>query len=390
MLLTKQVKITKKQSSSFRGALRASGVMAFAGLGDALLYPVLPIYGKELGFSVLFIGVLLSINRFVRILANTHIANLVKQIGMRNMLLITSSLAVITTFMYGLKLGLATFLIARIIWGLSYSGLKIATLNYASKAKQKSGLAFGLSQSIKSLGALFVLWFGPIVIDEFGIQNGVFIIAGISLFGVLFAYSLPNNAIEKTSEKVKNKVTFYPSPLNLLVVILSISIDGILVVTLAHLLTSNSMNSGDLLVYVAFYLLLKRLFVIIFSVIGGVLTLRYSPTKLFTLAVIGCLIAMFLITLEVTILGVILAFLCNTIVVTFSPLVAIKQQKNSLQAISSVSTWWDLGAAIGALIGIYAIETLGMQYLFLSLMIFTTLLFINFYIKNAKSSRSTI
>ena len=59
MLLVRQQKITKKQSSSFRGALRASSVMAFAGLGDALLYPVLPVYGKELGFSVFFIGVLL-------------------------------------------------------------------------------------------------------------------------------------------------------------------------------------------------------------------------------------------------------------------------------------------------------------------------------------------
>lgn len=390
MLLTRQIKIIKKQSSSFRGALRASGVMAFAGLGDALLYPVLPVYGKELGFSVFFIGVLLSINRFVRILANTHIANLVKQIGMRNMLLMTSSLAAITTFMYGLKLGLITFLIARILWGLSYSGLKIATLNYASKAKQKSGLAFGLSQSIKSLGALFILWFGPIVIGELGIQNGLFIIAGISLFGILLAYSLPNITVEKTSGKVKSKVTFYPSPMNLLVLILSISIDGILVVTLAHLLASNSMNSSELLVYVAFYLLLKRLFVILFSIVGGVLTLHYSPSKLFTLAVIGCLIAMFLMTVEVTIFGIILAFLCNTIVVTFSPLVAIKQQENALQAISSVSTWWDLGAAIGALVGIYAIEVLGMPYLFLSLLIITTILFINFYIKNAKSSHSTI
>ncbi len=37
--------------SSFRGALRASGVMAFASLGDAILYPLLPIYGVELVFQ---------------------------------------------------------------------------------------------------------------------------------------------------------------------------------------------------------------------------------------------------------------------------------------------------------------------------------------------------
>jgi len=364
--------------------------MAFAGLGDALLYPVLPIYGKELGFSALVIGILLSVNRFVRIIANTHVANLVLTIGMRNMLLITSTIAMITTLMYGLKLGLIAFLIARIFWGLSYSGLKIATLNYASKAKKKSGLAFGLSQSIKSIGALFVLWFGPIVIGEFGIQNGLFIIGGISLLGILLAYSLPTIEPQKEFKKVKSKVTFYPSPMNLLVLILSISIDGILVVTLAYLLNSNSLTSSELLVLVAFYLLLKRLFVILFSIIGGILTLHYSSSKLFAFAVLGCLFALFLISVEITILGVIFAFLCNTIVVTFSPLVAIKQQENTLQAISSISTWWDLGAAIGALIGIYAFELLGMQYLFLSLFIITTILFINYFIKHAKSSRTTI
>ena len=390
MLLTKQTTY-KKQSSLFQGALRASGIMAFAGLGDALLYPVLPIYGKELGFSVLLIGVLLSINRFIRILANTHVANLVLQIGMKNMLLITSTIAVITTFIYGLELGIIAFLIARILWGISYSGLKIATLNYAAMVKQKTGLAFGLSQSIKSLGALFVLWFGPIVIDKFGIQHGLFIIGGISFFGILLAYSLPVVQLEKQqSEKVKHKVTFYPSSINLLVLILSIAIDGILVVTLAYLLSSNSINSNELLALVAFYLLLKRLFVILCSGIGGFLTLRFSPSKLFTLSVMGCIIALFLVTVELTVPGVILAFLCNTIVVTFSPLVAIKQKQKSLQAISSVSTWWDLGAAIGAFIGIYAFEILGRQYLFLSLFIITIILFINYQIKNAKSSHTII
>ncbi|PKA84175.1 putative MFS family arabinose efflux permease [Ulvibacter sp. MAR_2010_11] len=390
MLLTQAIKLIRNQSSSFRGALRASGVMAFAGMGDALLYPVLPVYGKELGFSVFFIGVLLSVNRFVRILANTPIANLITKMGMRNMLLITSLLAVITTFVYGLKLGLIAFLIARILWGLSYSGLKTATLSYAAKAEDNSGLAFGLSQSIQSLGALFVLWFGPILIQEIGFQNGFFIISGLGLIGISMAYSLPKISAEDSGDPAQSKVTFYPNSINLLVVALSISIDGILVVTLAHLLNTSGISSGELLVYVALYLLLKRLFLILFSFVGGMLSLHYSASKLFAISVIGCLFAMALISLNFIITGIILAFLCNTIVVTFSPLVAVKQQKNALQAISSVSTWWDLGAAIGALIGIFIIEILGRQNLFLSLLIITTIIFINYILKNAKPSHSAI
>ncbi|WP_438425752.1 MFS transporter [Aquimarina macrocephali] len=393
MLLTKSPPIRKEQSSSFRGALRASGVMAFAGLGDAVLYPVLPIYGKELGFSVFFIGVLLSVNRFVRIIANTSIANWVHQIGIRKMLIITATLATLTTFLYGLKLGLISFLLARIFWGLSYSGLKTSTLCYASQAKEKSGLVFGLSQSIKSLGALFVLWFGPIVIGEFGIQNGLFSIASISLLGILLAYSLPKIEPKAKDEVVKTSLTFYPNTINLLVFIVSVSIDGILVVSLSYLLSGNMVNSNELLGYVAFYLLLKRLFTLLFSIIGGVLSIRFRPLFLFSISISICLLAMALIAFDITILGIILAFLFNTIVVTFSPLIAIKNSQNkdnSLQAISSVSTWWDIGAAVGAFIGIYAIEFIGIQNLYLSLCITGTILFINFSIKNAKSSRSTI
>ena len=186
-MLNKSIRFSKFRRSSFRGAIISSGVVAFAGLGDALLYPVLPIYGKEMGFSVFVIGLLLSVNRFVRIIANTPIANIVAKFGMRKVLIICSGLAVITTIFYGIEWGLASFFIARILWGLSYSGLKIASLNYAAQVKNASGLAFGISRSINSLGALFALLFCPMLIASVGVKNGFFTVAAISLVGVILA-----------------------------------------------------------------------------------------------------------------------------------------------------------------------------------------------------------
>ncbi len=69
-----------------RRALISSGVMAFAGLGDAILYPILPVYAKELGLPIIYVGLLLSINRFVRIFANTWVANIIVKIGMKKAL----------------------------------------------------------------------------------------------------------------------------------------------------------------------------------------------------------------------------------------------------------------------------------------------------------------
>lgn len=395
MLLTKAIntKILQLKSSSFRGALISSGVMAFAGLGDTLLYPILPIYGKEMGFSVFFIGLMLSINRFVRIFANTPIANIIDKLGMKKVLIICSILAVSTTLFYGLKLGIITFFIARVIWGLSYSGLKIATLNYAAQVKNASGLAFGLSKSIKSMGGLIALWFCPFLIDSLGVENGFFLVALISSIGVIMAFTLPKHQVKANPEKVKTKKTFHPSSINLLVFILSVAIDGILVVALSHLLANQYPGTTQLLAIVAFYLLLKRSFVFGFSFISGILTLKIQPIKLFNISVIFCLIGLLLITFNLIFVGTILAFLFNTVVVTFSPLVAMQLQtgkQNSLQAISSVSTWWDLGAAIGAFAGIFLIEKIGTQCIFLILSILIIIFFTKYIFQNGTTNRAII
>jgi len=368
-------------SLPFRGALLSSGVIAFAGLGDAFLYPLLPIYGKDMGFSVFVIGLLLSVNRFVRIIANTHVANLVNKLGMKKVLIACAALAVATTLLYGLQVGLALFFLARVAWGICYSGLKIATLNYAAQAKKEPGLAFGLTQSIKSLGPLLVLFLGPILVQALGVEKGIFVIALLSMGGVALAFALPNDTHVSFAGRVKAKTTFYPNANNLLVFILSITIDGILVVTLSRLLATTYPDAKQLLVFVAFYLLLKKLFTTVLSMIGGVISLRVPVIKLYNIAIGHCLVGVLLIVLGFALPGILIAFFFNAVVVTFSPLIAISQQnkdKNSLQAISGVSTWWDLGAAIGAFLGIYLMESLGAQRLFLTLFILILVLFVNF------------
>lgn len=365
--------------------------MAFAGMGDAILYPVLPVYSKELGLPIIYVGLLLSINRFVRIIANTWVANMITKIGMKKVLFISSICAVLTTILYGLELGLLSFVMARVIWGVSYSGLKITTLNYASKVTENYGFIFGISQSVKSLGALSVLWFGPILINNYGISNGLFLIASISVIAFLLVFSIPL-ADYTTTNKVKSKITFSLNPINLLIGILAISIDGILVVVLADLLNATTQNLEHLLVLVAGYLLMKRLFMTVISFAIGFLSLKISPLKIFNFSVIISITSLLLIAFDFISLGITLAFVFNTIIVTFSPLIAINRSENnnSLQAISSVSTWWDLGAGIGAFIGISLIKEIGQTYLFLTLFLSSTLLFTNFIIQNGKRHRTTL
>ena len=127
------------------------------------------------------------------------------------------------------------------------------------------------------------------------------------------------------------------------------------------------------------------------SLLSGIVTLRFSPIKIFNTSVVFCLLALLLISLNYTITGITIAFLFNAVVVTFSPLIAISSNKeNHLQAISGISTWWDLGAGIGVFLGIILIEHMGQQYLFLALTILITVLFTNFIIHNAKTNRTVL
>ncbi len=129
------------------------------------------------------------------------------------------------------------------------------------------------------------------------------------------------------------------------------------------------------------------------SLISGVISLKIKTLTLFNTAVVICIFALLLITFNFTIIGTIVAFIANAVVITFSPLIAIEQnatKTTTLQTISSVSTWWDLGAGLGAFLGIVLIQSIGQYYLFLTLALLIIVLYLNFIIENGKTNRTTI
>ena len=52
----------------------SSAVIGLGLLGDTLIYAVLPLYHAEWGISLFMVGVLLSLNRWIRLLANSLMA----------------------------------------------------------------------------------------------------------------------------------------------------------------------------------------------------------------------------------------------------------------------------------------------------------------------------
>ncbi|MFB6128005.1 MAG: MFS transporter [Halolamina sp.] len=100
----------------------------FGGVGGGVAFPTLPTLGPLLGISPFLVGVVLSINRFTRLLANTPAGQVLDRFGTRRPMLVGFTVQGLVPFGYvlgldpgavGLALSSATvFLLARACWGL--------------------------------------------------------------------------------------------------------------------------------------------------------------------------------------------------------------------------------------------------------------------------------
>ena len=130
-------------------------------MGNSMLYIVLPVYGEEVGITSLWqVGLLLSINRFVRLPLNPLVSWLYKKIPIRAGLLAAVLLAAISTTGYGICYGFGQWVILRVTWGLAWSLLRVGgflmVINLASDKNRGYfiGIYNGLYQSGNIVGML--------------------------------------------------------------------------------------------------------------------------------------------------------------------------------------------------------------------------------------------
>ena len=89
-------------------------------LGDTLLYAVLPVSASHLGISRPTVGVILSLNRWVRLLTNPLGARLYERFGAGTLLVAAIVLGSVSTAMYAVPAYLVVFFAGRLLWGFSY------------------------------------------------------------------------------------------------------------------------------------------------------------------------------------------------------------------------------------------------------------------------------
>jgi MFS family permease len=159
-------------------------------MGDATMYSVLPTHYADAGIGLTSVGLILSVNRFIRLLTNGPAGWLFDRLADRRLLFIGSlALGVFTTILYAATSGLEWLFIARLLWGIAWSGIWIGgtAIVLQTAPGTKRGHWIGMYQVWFFFGSAIGLFLGGAFTDTVGYRNGLWISAGISMVGLLAA-----------------------------------------------------------------------------------------------------------------------------------------------------------------------------------------------------------
>jgi MFS transporter, DHA1 family, multidrug resistance protein len=307
--------------------------------------------------SVAWIGILLSINRFARIFANTIIARACANYGFRLMTIVAVGVAILSTAGYGFASGIGIWILFRIGWGLSYSVFRISAISYALDHERK-GLSLGLSRSVQEAGPMLILLIAPPLLFPLDSKTIFFILAIASLPAFYFALKLPKKFGEVTPFSFK-RFAKIPSTFNLLTFCSSVLVEGVVVVTLGVLFLKHRENITVLTasILAASYLGYRRFCLISFSPFGGWIADRYGLEKVFSISLIMVLTGLTFLTVGYIEVGAIVLFAFYSILSALTPGAASTKGSHALDAVSENATWRDIGAALGTLAGGFLLES---------------------------------
>jgi predicted MFS family arabinose efflux permease len=152
-----------------------------------MMYTVIPVHYIALGLTPMQVGVLLSANRWVRMVTN-HLAERATR-HFPPLVLMVAALAgaAATTGVYGLTSPFLFFLLARLAWGMCWSLLRqIGVMNAVEgAAADRVGRMLGVYNGVVRIGFVAGTFAGGLFFDALGYRSAFLLMAGLSLAGII-------------------------------------------------------------------------------------------------------------------------------------------------------------------------------------------------------------
>ncbi len=158
-------------------------------LGDSALYTVLPLNLDTVGITLTSVGLLLSVNRIVRLLTNTPVGVLYDQWPRRRLFLPALYLGALSTAVYALSTGFWPMFVGRVCWGMAWTGIWVGGNTIILDISQDAdrGRWVGGYQASFFLGAAGGALMGGVLTDLLGFHWAMAVAASLNLCGAVLA-----------------------------------------------------------------------------------------------------------------------------------------------------------------------------------------------------------
>ncbi len=169
----------------------------FGGVAGGVAFPTLPQLGKLLGITPLLVGVILSINRFTRLLMNAPAGTILDRVGTRRPMIVGFFVQALAPFGYALGMDpgpvplppAAIFFLSRAGWGVGSAFVFVgafSTITHVTTPENR-GRWVGYMRGGQTLGFPTGLVVGGVLADAYGFQEA-FLVAGVAgLFAAVVA-----------------------------------------------------------------------------------------------------------------------------------------------------------------------------------------------------------
>lgn len=324
------------------------------------------------------VGILLSINRFIRLPLNPLMGLFYKKYSIKTGILLAVILAGITTMGYGVATGFWAWFSLRALWGMGWALFKLgAFLLILEVATDQNRSSFiGTYNGLYRIGSLIGMLVGAFLADTYGLK-----IVAIS-FGAIAFLTIPIVLIfvpAKNSEGKPEKITNVPLRLflnrNVLWILLTgflimMSLEGMLTATLSHII---EVKFGVTLTFLTFIVGAATLAGFIQAVrwmivpivspkIGALIDKKNESNKLLVLFLLISTVLLVLTSINLPLLLwlfiMLTLLLVASILITISDSIAGNLAEKSSGKVRMMTFYIvavDLGAAAGPLLG-YILE----------------------------------
>ena len=348
-----------------RPTVLAAVVLSLALLGDSLLYAALPVNSTTFGISVAWAGVLLSANRIARLFVYPLLPRIVEMVGLRWFTIAGAALGAFSTVAFAVAAGPWALLGSRIVWGIVFGALSLATLAYATDPADGAGARVGISLSLRELGPIVSLTAGALLATATGIRPALIVLGAISLLAVPTAFALPGAIQAKPHRSIAQQqpsVTVHRH--GVLSATMGFVADGLFPATIALLLVE-SQDAAAAVIAAGTLLALKRAAVVIVGPLSGHAADRFGARAISVLGFTVTAAGTILIACGNVFVGAIVLVSGAAVTSTSIPLLADSADtRERLSSLARLGLARDAGAAVGPLVAPALFEAIGGSLLY--------------------------